>query len=184
MAQEDKLKSESLAQKALVSMAIRIALVVAILTGLSYFHAIQILKEQELNKLEKYVVERGQRERAIFKLALDNHETFKKEFLYQLKKMGNSDPQEEFDRLFVKQADGAYRNRPEIFDYTRDTSIFLPKNAPIDAETRRLMVLFYHLASQFGQAWNNRFADFFFQKIFISGIYMPSFSWAANTPAD
>jgi len=167
-------------------MAMRIAVVVAVLTSLSYFHTIRILKEQELNKLEKYVVERGQRERAIFTMAEDNQAVLKKEFLRQLEILGDSDPQEEFDRLAFRDKDGSIRKRN--FDKAAtyfEPSVWVNKNTPVDARVRRLLTLYHKLVSAYGPAWQTRFVDTYIQSgENYSSLFFPGTTWAADTPAD
>ena len=72
---------DSLAFKTLLQMGVRITIVVVATAALSYFHIVSNLEEQTLDKLEKYITERGQKESAVFQLAEDNHKVFSKAFL-------------------------------------------------------------------------------------------------------
>jgi len=73
------------------------------------------LEHQVIEQLEKYIVERGQRESHLFKLAESYHTTFKEEFIARYQRAGDEDPQERFNQLFEKKADGTIRLRPEEF---------------------------------------------------------------------
>ena len=105
----------SLTRETLIKMTLRIATIAVISTAISYWHLISHLESQTLGQLEKYIVQRGQRESRLFKLAQDNHATFKSEFLARLQELENHDPQQRFDPLFETRADGTTRLRPEFF---------------------------------------------------------------------
>ncbi len=92
----------SITRATLLKMAVRIALVIVGSTGLSYLHLMSILENQTLRQLEKYIVERGQRESSIFALAQDNHALLDQELRRRLDEAKDRDPQAEFDRLFVR----------------------------------------------------------------------------------
>lgn len=149
----------SIIRRTLIKIATRISLVILIGTTVSYFHMVNNLRGQALGQLEKYVIERGERERSIFLLAKDNHEVLKEAVLESLKKLGNTDPRMEFDRLFVKHSDGITRNRPGLFDGTNQAGIYIDRNLNINADIRRRVLTFYRLCSRYGRAWHNRFQD-------------------------
>lgn len=86
----------SIARQALIRMASRIAVVIVLATTLSYYHTVSNLEGQALAQLAKYVQERGDRERAIFSLAEDNHSVLKNAIVQALQERGDSDPREEF----------------------------------------------------------------------------------------
>jgi len=130
-------------------MTLRIATIVVISTAISYWHLISHLVSQTLGQLEKYIVQRGQRESKLFKLAQDNRAIFKSEFLARLQELGNDDPQQRFDRLFETRADGTTRLRPEFFygqktadgASEKNTSGIIGKNVKITPDLRRRMVV-------------------------------------------
>ena len=166
-------------------MALRVAIVIIASSAVSYFHVFSILESQTQEQLKKYVIERGQRETSLFVLAKDNLVELKKELLWQLKKRGEQDPREEFNKLFVKQKDGVTRNRPENFDYTRQAGLFINPKLTIDADVRRRVLSFYQLANAYGPAWKNRFASTYFvtpENFSVS--YWPTVAIAQGQPAD
>ncbi len=127
----------SLTRRTLIKFAIRIAIVVAAMTAIAYFHVISLVTEQSLGQLEEYVVERGDRERSVFQLAQDNQAILKKEILRRIADLGTDDPKEEFDRLFVEFPDGVTRSRLEGYDGTRTSGLYIGKDVVIDAAVRR-----------------------------------------------
>ncbi|MCK5877143.1 MAG: hypothetical protein KAG43_05870, partial [Candidatus Marithrix sp.] len=149
----------SLTHTTIVKMGIRIAFIIIAVTLLSYWHVMSTLELQVIEQLDKYITERGQRESALFKLAEDNHTELKKELLWQLEKLEAQDPKEEFESLFVRSPDGVIRNRPEMFDVTRQAGIYIDKTLTIDANIRRKVLIFYKLAMSYGAAWHNRFQN-------------------------
>ena len=176
----------SLTQQTLIKMCLRIAVVIITSTAISYFHMISSFKSEALGQLEQYVLERVQREEAIFALAEDNHVVLKQEVLRRLQTAGDRDPQPEFDQLFKRSPDGVIRNRPENFDGTRQAGVYIDKTLPITPEIRRRVLIFNELANTYGPAWHNRFQDTYFttpENIMV--LYWPEQStWAQDAKAD
>ncbi|MBE9563017.1 MAG: hypothetical protein IMF12_09170 [Proteobacteria bacterium] len=106
-------------------MGFRIAIVIIAVTLISYWHIMSNLELQVVEQLNKYITERGQYESNLFLLAEDNHILLKKELLWQLKKLDNEEPKAEFEHLFAKSPDGITRNRPELFDGTRQAGVYI-----------------------------------------------------------
>jgi signal transduction histidine kinase/CheY-like chemotaxis protein len=176
----------SLTRHTLIQMAIRIGIVIIATTAISYFHLTSTLTEQAVQHLEKYVTERGEREREIFLLAHENHRLVKKEFLHQMALLGNSDPKAEFDRLFYQDKDGIWRRRKQGLDLNREADVYMgdyPKGhvQAGDADLRRRVLTFYRISSQYGPGWKDRFADFYFtapENIMV--MFWPEIPWCQN----
>ncbi|HBL59473.1 MAG TPA: hypothetical protein DDZ80_13435 [Cyanobacteria bacterium UBA8803] len=181
---------KSLTRQTLMSVALRIAGVIVLSTVISYFHTLTAIKSEALDRVAKYVKERGQRERGIFTLAVDNHALLKKELLRQLQELGGYDPQVEFYQLFVKWSDGVIRNRPkdqrpEDFDTTRYAGVYIDENLTVDADIRRRVVTFYNLVNTYGAAWHNRFVDTYITTPEnIITIYWPGTPWVQRANAN
>jgi signal transduction histidine kinase len=109
----------SLARATLLKMGVRIAIVIALTTLVSYLHMLNTLRQEALQQMERHVTERSQREQAIFVLAEDNHALLKKAMEERLRAMSEQDPNPRFDSLFARLPDGTIRNRPESFDGKR-----------------------------------------------------------------
>jgi len=176
---------ESLTKQTLLKIAFSMGMVIVASTAISYFQIISQITTNSLNQLEQYIKLRSQRERSIFILAEDNHKLLKNALLEQLKVEENSDPQAEFDQLFVRYPDGTIRNRPEVFQVDKTAGLFLGKNVNIDIEMQQRMLAFYKTISAYGQAWRNRFANTYTQ-IPENGliIYMDQYPWALKAPSD
>ncbi len=174
----------SLTRQTLFKTATSIGVVILASTGIGYFHLVSRITSQTLTQVEQYVKMRLQRERAIFTLAEDNHEIFKAALLERLEADGDRDPQEEFDRFFVRLEDGSVRNRSEIFDMEKTPGVFIGHNVEIDADMRRRVVAYYETLSAFSPAWRNRFANTYTQ-IPENGMvmYMHEYPWAMQAPS-
>lgn len=118
-----RMATGTLTWQTLSKMGLRVAVVIVASSAVSYIHILSILEAQTKEQLEKYALQRGQRERSLFTLAEDNLTVLKQELLRQLKERGEQDPREEFDRLFIKYKHGATHNRLENFDRQRQASI-------------------------------------------------------------
>lgn len=175
----------SITRETLLKMAVRIALVIIGSTTLSYLHLMSILENQTLRQLEKYIVERGQRESSIFTLAEDNHAVLDQELRRRLDEFGDRDPKVEFNQLFVRSQDGVIRNRAEGFDRSRQPGVYIGKNLQLNADIRRRVLTFYHLVMSYGPSWRSRF-----QNTYINApenmvvMYWPEVPWAENATAD
>ena len=184
------LGTKSLTRTTIIKMGIRIAIVIIAVTLISYWHVISILESQTLEQLQKYIVERGQRESQIFLLAQDNHLIFKKEFERRIKLLGSQNPQQKFDQLLLPWSDNTLRNFPQNqnldhFDTKHDSGIYIGKQAVITPKLRRDVLTFYDLLNTYGPAWINRFINTYIitpDNIVI--LYWPDEPWALQAGAD
>jgi len=175
----------SLTQQTLIKTAISIGGVIVVSTGIAYFQMISRITAESLTEVEKYVQLRAQREKGIFILAEENHALLKQALLKRLTAKSNQDPQDEFNQLFVRMADGTIRNRPHKFDLQQSPGLFLGKNVKINSDIRKRAIAYFHELSAYGPAWRNRFVNTYMQ-IPENGIaiYMPSYPWVQNAPHD
>ena len=148
---------QSLTRSTILKMGIWITMIIIIVTIINYLRIMSNLELQIVGQLDKYITEQGHHESTLFLLAEDNHAEFKKDLLWQLEK--SEDLQAEFTHLFVRSPDGVIRNRPEIFDGTRQAGVYIDKNLTINADIRKQAVTFYKLATSYGKAWHNRFQN-------------------------
>jgi len=147
-------------RQTLIQMAIRIAIVVAAATVISYLHVSNSLQVQALEQLRNYIEQRGMRESNLFLWARDNLLTFKEEYVQRLAQLGDFDPQARFDELFVKYPDGSLRLQETLFDQ-HDVTGIIGKYAAIDAALRRQLVTAFDMLAQYGPAWQNRFVNLY-----------------------
>ncbi|HEY9694053.1 MAG TPA: methyl-accepting chemotaxis protein [Oculatellaceae cyanobacterium] len=180
------LKRGSITRKTLIQITVGVASAIVASTAIIYFQVFNSIKLQTLGQLEKYVVERGEREKAIFILAQDNHVILKQQLLQRIQAFKNQDPKPQFDQLFVRSKDQVIRNRPEKFDGRQQAGVYIDKSLDINADIRRRVLTFYNLANSYGSAWLNRFQNTYIstpENIMV--IYWPQIpTWAQDASAD
>ncbi|OQY52685.1 MAG: response regulator [Candidatus Parabeggiatoa sp. nov. 2] len=211
---------ESLTRATLFKVGLWITIVIILTTIICYLLVASKIEKQTLEQLEKYVIERGQRENNIFALAQDNHALIKAALVEQLesqrepgergafqrKSLNGSEeemnslesispnpvarfPNQEisaFDYLFARDADGVIRNRPEHFDGSKHSCVYINKSLPITTDLKRRVLTFYELTSQYGPAWSSRFSNtYIFTADNIIAQYWPNIpSWCQDATAD
>jgi signal transduction histidine kinase len=151
----------SLSRSTLLKMGVRIATVIALATLFSYLHVLKSVRAENLARLERYVMERSQREEGVFLLAQDNHVVLKTALAERLQALQQEDVSARFDRLFARMPDGTLRNRLEGFDGTKMPGVFVPKDLSPDAELRRRILASYDVLAQYGPAFHTRFTNTF-----------------------
>lgn len=172
----------SITRRTLVNVALRIAGIIVVLTTWSYFHTLSFLESEALERVKKYVDERGERERILFSIAVDNHTLIKQELLQHLKKT-NYNNYTEFNEQFIRWSDGVIRNRPENqktdnFDTLKQAGVYIDKNLVIDAEVRQRVLAFYNLTTTYGSVWHHRFINTYITSPDnIIAIYWPQTPW-------
>ncbi len=183
---------DSLTMRTLLQMSLRITAVVVAVTLLSYFHIVHTLTQETQDKLRKYIAERGAKESAVFKLAMDNLDVLKQQFLEDYRSMGPvSDA--DYRQLYETGADGATRLRRTVFEglarpdgtVSRNVSGFvgIPPER-IDADLRKRLVLSWRLLDRFGPAWVNRFANVYVHSPEnFNIVYWPGLPWGLNAEA-
>ncbi|WP_395839667.1 ATP-binding protein [Archangium violaceum] len=149
----------SLARSTLIKMGVRIAVIIALTTLLSYLHIYNSLLAETRATMERSVVDRSEREQAIFVLAEDNHAILKKALEERLRFWREQDPQPLFDRLFVSRPDGTLRNNPQGFDGTQMPGVYVPRGVTVDADFRRRLLAAYEVVIQYGPAFHVRFMN-------------------------
>lgn len=183
-------KKISLTRTTLIKMSMRIALIIIVTALMSYWHIMSHLEWATVNQLEKYILERGQRESHLFKLAQDNHILLKQEFIERLKELGHQDPKEQFEQLFVKWSDGTTRPRPkdqapEQYDTFHNPGTYIDDQVEINADIRRRVIVSYELMKTYGPAWRNRFVNTYVcMPENISVDYWPKEPWSIKAQAD
>ena len=120
-------------------MSLRVALVVVISTTVSYFHVMHNLENQTVQQLERYIIERGQREDAAFQLAEDNLISLRDSFLVEMNQPSEQTISTQFDQQFFHWHDGTIRNFTDgqsvaDFDTTRQATSFVNKETALRDE--------------------------------------------------
>ncbi len=188
-----QLSNNSLTYKTLLQMGLRIALVILGVTFLSYWHTMSNLEEQIIEQLGKYIVQRGQTDSQLFKLAESNQANFKQEFLKRYQAMADHDPITEFNQLFQLLADGTTRMRPEYFHGLPQPNGFriegmlgfVGQHLTITPELRRRLIIGYEILKSYGPAWHNDFPNLYVVLPDNADVtYWPGTAWELEAPAD
>jgi signal transduction histidine kinase/serine phosphatase RsbU (regulator of sigma subunit) len=189
---------QSLTLTTLIKMGIRIAIVIITVTLLSYWHIMSNLELQVIEQLEKYIVERGQRESHLFVLSADNHAIYQEEFLSQRKQMGNEVPKERFHKIFQAQEDGTVRMRPQFFYgfkqpgsgvLIKELTGFIGQNVPITDELIQRVIINFDMLTTFGPSWSTwttRFPNLYviMPEENIIMLYYPRTAWGLEAPTN
>jgi len=181
-----KTGQKSIVADAMRKLGIRVALVIVIVTAITYYHVVDFEQAHTLSHLEKYTRERARLESSIFQFVKDGHAVVKEQLLSRLARLKDTDPKSRFNREVEKFPDGVTRTRLAGFNGKIESFIYIGKNVRIDADTRRRVMLFLDMANQFGPAWNHQLEDFYFttpENILVG--FWPGFpNWAHAAPAD
>ncbi|MEZ0169974.1 PAS-domain containing protein [Microvirga sp. TS319] len=161
-AQRPKVTSpkRSLTLQTLRKIAIRISLVVAAATIMSYWHVKTGFEQQATENLERYVEQRRVRESAIFDLASSNVRTFSDSYLREISQMDLQGAELRFAALFEQLPDGTTRLTENVFK-TYGVTGFIGKNVMIERDLKRRLVVAFDLITQFGPAWKSQFANLY-----------------------
>jgi len=154
---------ESLTFKTLANMAMRLMLVILLISGISYWHLMRQLASDTQAQLLSYITERGQREETIFKLAEDNHALLHDEFLGQLAAK-SGDSLTPFQKQFFQWSDGTVRNVPagteaKNFDTTHEPTVFVQAGVELTTDVQKRLGLAKKLVKLYGSGWRDRFLD-------------------------
>ena len=140
-------------------MALRLSVVIAALTAVSYWHTFGVTKQHSLDGLANYIAARGRSERWLFDLAIDDLRVLAAEVPKRIHEATPGDPKESFDRRFVVFPDGIVRNRPEGFDPTRQAGATIMEPARLDADIMRRVLVYQDVMAQMGLAMHTRFQN-------------------------
>jgi len=187
----------SLAAATIIKMGIRIALIIIVVTLVSYWHIISNLELQVIEQLDKYITERGQRESHLFSLSKENHAIFEEEFLSQLKQIGHEVPSERFKQIFQAQEDGTVRMHPQFFNGLKQPNSgifitgltgFIKPNVTITDEIIQRIIISFDMLTHFSPAWarwDNRFPNLYVsmpENILLA--YWIGTPWGLDAPAN
>jgi PAS domain S-box-containing protein len=150
----------SITRHTLRKIALRISLVVAIATILSYWHVRTRFEQQAIEVLERYVEQRRVRESAIFDLASGNVRTFADAYRRELSQTDPRDAEQRFASLFEPRSDGTTRLTEAAFK-SYGVSGFIGKHVAIDRDLKRRLMVAFDLIRQFGPAWASQFANLY-----------------------
>lgn len=179
----------SLTADVMLQMAVRVSIVIIVVSALTYWHIYQTLINSTMDGLEHYIHERGQRESAKFKLAESNHQIFRSSFLAHWQKdFFYNDSY--FWHVFKTLPDHTIHLQKKAYDgffnqsglISKDITAYIGADAPIEnKEFRKKLLLAYTLVDHFGVAWTQQFANLYVSTPEnVNIVYWPGVRWADN----
>lgn len=181
---------QSLTMDVMLQMAVRVSIVIIVVSALTYWHIYKTLVSSTIDGLEHYIQERGQRESAIFKLAESNHEIFRATYLVHWQQDFFYNDQF-FWHVFERRSDQTIHLQKKAYDgyfnhsglISKDVTAYIGANAPIENSTfRKKLLLAYTMVDHFGVAWTRQFANLYVSMPEnVNIVYWPGVRWADNT---
>jgi diguanylate cyclase (GGDEF)-like protein len=180
---------QSLTMDVMLQMAVRVSIVIIVVSALTYWHIYKTLVSTTIDGLEHYIQERGQRESSIFKLAESNHQIFRATYLAHWQQdFFYNDPF--FWHVFERRADQTIRLQKKAYDgyfnhsglISKDVTAYIGANAPIENNAfRKKLLLAYTMVDHFGLAWTRQFANLYVSMPEnVNIVYWPGVRWADN----
>ncbi|WP_230531548.1 ATP-binding protein [Microvirga roseola] len=151
---------KSITRQTLRRITLRISIVVAVATILSYWHVRNGFEQQALEVLERYVEQRRDRESAVFDLASGNLRTFSEAYLREIRQLDPRDAERRFSALFETRPDGTTRLTDAVFN-TYGVTGFIGKHVVANRDLKRRLIAAFDLIKQFGPAWASQFANLY-----------------------
>jgi len=180
---------QSLTMEVMLQMALRVSIVIIVVSALTYWHIYKTLVNSTIDGLKHYIHERGQRESVIFRLAESNHQIFRASFLahWQQEFFYND---RFFWQVFEKRPDHTIHLQKKAYDgffnpsglISKDITAYVGANAPADDhDFRKKLLLAYTLVDHFGIAWTQQFANLYVSMPEnVNIVYWPGVRWADN----
>lgn len=184
------MKPRSLTSETLLRVAIGVAFIVALSTGVTYWLVYDQLEQRAMERLQEYSRQRAQLHEERFALGKAFHEVIKADLIRRYEQ-GVPGARQRFDALMVRYPDGAWRNRPELMDITRNSTGRIHKDTQVDDELKKRWMLFYDVSEHYSRLVTSRFVNFYLMhpgKMLNMGYDDPERSghleWVKLTPAD
>jgi PAS domain S-box-containing protein len=180
----------SLARATLHRVALGVALIVSLSSGVTYYLLYGEIEQRALERLREYAEQRTEYHEAQFALGTAFHEVVKADFLERYNRP-MPDARRRFEELMTRDPDGAYRNSPQYADVERFSTGWIHMRVRPDDEFMRRWMLFFDLSEHHSRLVTTRFTNFYFMHPIEPanmGYDDPERSnnvqWAALTPAD
>ena len=114
----------SITKRLLLHVGLGTALVVAVVTAVTYALVYSAIKQRDLQNLQTYVSERALREEARFQQVQSNLLLVRGQFLTRLKAPRTGDDQAEWNYWYRFYPDGAWRTREKFSDPRKYTPLW------------------------------------------------------------
>lgn len=151
---------KSISTRTLSQMALRISVVICLVTAASYYHLMVTLESRTKDNVGRYIAERGARERLAFSEAGQHHELMAREFvkIYQ-QELKNPRLHKDFDELVKSNKNGVFRNRDPKFNGKESSGIFIASQEEPSADFKARLVTGYKITERFGLGYHYKFQD-------------------------
>jgi signal transduction histidine kinase len=176
----------SITQRILLHVGLGTALVVAVVTAVTYRLVYQALQARDLKQLEIYVDERTRREELGFRTIYSNLEVVRGQFLKRDKEPLFADVQARWDKRFMLYPDGAWRSREEFFSPRVFSNLWLHKDYPLTPQFMTRVLRAQEICEDVQPGWIDSFISLYF---ILPGPATMGFDpriarWSWQTPAD
>jgi two-component system, NtrC family, sensor kinase len=162
-----------LTRKTLTAITFRVAGVVIVSAGWSYFHAVRALQAQTQAELREQISDYGYRESQRFQLAKSNLTVFRSRLLAELAPPPTPTRQSDFEQAFWRWHDGTWHNFPADRPAPTSSPTFMPAIATIGLtatghpqdptpELQQRLLTANQLINQYGAAWSQQFINLYY----------------------
>ena len=174
--------SKTLAGSTLLKMGTLVSIAIVLISLLSFLYVNSVQKRQIIGQLNKYIVERGQRENTVFLNAIAIHEEMKVDFMVRLNAFEGKNINETFNAIWEKKPDGTTRMRPEYYYGKKDEhgrklwgmyGVF-GKNVDITNEIKKHSIIAYDMVRDYGPSLRTQYINLYMSG---SGNYFPVSRW-------
>src|SRR3954462_14864964 len=152
----------SITQRILLHVGVGTALVVAVVTAVTYRLVYQALQARDLKQLEIYVDERTRREELGFCTIYSNLEVGRGQFLKRDKEPLFTDVQGRWDQRFMLYPDGAWRSREEYFSPRVFSNLWLHKDYPLTPQFMTRVLRAQEICEDVQPGWIDSFISLYF----------------------
>lgn len=168
----------SLGTRILMQMALRVAVVIVMSSAAGYYFVYRDVEQSMLETLGKYVHERGERESLPFLNIQNNLLTIANAYLEEISGPIPADTDRQFNRLFVRSPDGAWRRNPRGYDVRTQAGSYMSARTPLTLEDKRRSIAAYSLTTAYGRAWKDQMTDIYLASMDgIASTYWPGIDW-------
>jgi PAS domain S-box-containing protein len=189
-AMQSRSRPRSLTRETLLRVAVGVALIVALSSGITYWLIYDQLQQRATERLQEYSQERTRLHEERFAMGKAFHEVIKADLVKRYQQ-GMPDAKQRFEALMMRYPDGAWRNRPGFDDITKFSTGWIHKDEQIDAELQKRWMLFYDISEHYSRLVTSRFVNFYLMypgHMLNMGYDDPERSnhleWVKLTPAD
>ncbi len=118
---------------------------------LTYSYMVDSLERTSIQQLDKYITERGHRERSIFQLCKHTLKSMVNEYRIALDDHMHKETEEEFNAHLIKQKDGTIRHNPEDYNSEFDAHVYIDDEVKMTPELKEKVLKIKHIVEMFGR---------------------------------